>query len=105
MRRVGDSSAGSLLAENDEVIEVWYLLGCAFMACTPPNPESANHYWENALTMLTEVKEGIEQTIHDDEDAENELEVIECQIIDVKKKLGKYKDDEDEQAEDMEDSD
>ena len=23
---------GSLLAENDEVIEIWYLMGCAFQA-------------------------------------------------------------------------
>lgn len=100
---------GSLLAENDEVIEVWYLLGCAFMACTPSNPDSANYYWENALTMLTKVKEGIEQSLgddDDDDDAENELEMIECQIIDVKKKLGKYKEDdsENEGDEDMEDS-
>lgn len=52
---------GSLLAQNDEIIEVWYLLGCAFMACTPPNPESAHYYWENALTMLNKTKEGLEE--------------------------------------------
>jgi len=95
---------GSLIAQNDEVIEVWYLLGCAFMACTPPNPESAHYYWENALTMLNKVKKGLEESIDDyddDECIENELEVIECQIIDVKKKLGKYK--EDDEDEDMED--
>lgn len=100
---------GSLLAENDEVIEVWYLLGCAFMACSPPNPESAHHYWENALTMLTRAKEGLEQMVGDDEDdddgIENELEAIECQIIDVQKKLGNYEEEEeDEEDDDMEDS-
>eukprot|EP00571_Detonula_confervacea_P016773 CAMPEP_0172298132 /NCGR_PEP_ID=MMETSP1058-20130122/913_1 /TAXON_ID=83371 /ORGANISM="Detonula confervacea, Strain CCMP 353" /LENGTH=499 /DNA_ID=CAMNT_0013007373 /DNA_START=115 /DNA_END=1614 /DNA_ORIENTATION=- len=99
---------GSLLAENDEVIEVWYLLGCAFMACTPPNPESAHYYWENSLTMLTKAKENLEEIGDDDDDDgcnENELEVIECQIIDVQKKLGIYEeDDEDGEDEDMEDS-
>ena len=102
---------GSLLSENDEVIEVWYLLGCAFMACTPPNLESANYYWETALTMLTKAKESLEESIGDganDDDgfSENELEAIECQIIEVKKKLGKSEedDDENEEDEDMEDS-
>ena len=88
---------GSLLAENDEVIEVWYLLGCAFLACTPSNLESAHHYLENALSMLTNVKEDLEESIGDDENDENELEAIECQIIEVKKKLGTYKDEEDEE--------
>ena len=93
---------GGLLAENDEVIEVWYLLGCAFMACTPPNEESAHYYWENALTMLTRAKEGLEQQVDDDDDGyiENELEAIECQILEVKEKLGRG----DEDDEDMEDS-
>jgi len=91
---------GSLLAENDEVIEVWYLLGCAFMACTPPNPESAHYYWENALSMLNNVKEGMEATIgEDDDDAENELEAIAMQILDIKKKLGKG--DGDEEMDDL----
>jgi hypothetical protein len=81
---------GSLLAENDEVIEVWYLLGCAFMACTPSNLESAHHYLETALSMLTKVKDDLENSIGDADVDENELEAIECQIIEVKKKLGTY---------------
>jgi tetratricopeptide (TPR) repeat protein len=88
---------GSLLAENDEVIEVWYLLGCAFMASTPSNLESAHHYLENALSMLTKAKEDLEESLGDDENDENELEAIECQIIEVKKKLGTYNDDRDEE--------
>jgi hypothetical protein len=87
---------GSLLAEDDEVIEVWYLLGCAFLASTPSNMDSAHHYLENALTMLTKLKEDMEESMGDDENDENELDAIECQIIDVKKKLGTYKDEEDE---------
>ena len=90
---------GSLLAENDEVIEVWYLLGCAFLACTPSNLDSAHHYLENALTMLTKLKEDLEESMGDDENDENELDAIEFQIIEVKKKLGTYTDEEDESKE------
>lgn len=89
---------GSLLAENDEVIEVWYLLGCAFLACTPSNLDSAYHYLENALSMLTKLKEDLEESVGDDENDDNELDAIECQIIEVQKKLGTYKDEEDESS-------
>jgi len=75
---------GSLLSENDEVIEVWYLLGCAFMSCSPPNPDSARHYWENAVDMLTKAKEQME---HSSEDVACELEVIQSQLEEVTKKL------------------
>lgn len=93
---------GSLLAENDEVIEVWYLLGCAFMACTPSNDDSAHYYWESALSMLLKVKEDLEKSLEEDEDAndEYELEVVESQIIEVKKKLGTYTDESSEHEED-----
>ena len=81
---------GSLLAEDDEVIEVWYLLGCAFMACTPSSNESAHYYWDNALSMLTKAKDDLENTLEEDYDldAEQQLEAIECQITEVKSKLG-----------------
>ena len=81
---------GSLLAENDEVIEVWYLLGCAFMACTPSNNESAHYYWEHTLSMLTKVKEDLNKSLEEEHDAndEYELDAIECQITEVKSKLG-----------------
>jgi hypothetical protein len=93
---------GSLLAENDEVIEVWYLLGCAFMACTPSNDDSAHYYWESALSMLLKVKEDLEKSLEVEEDAndEYELEVVESQIIEVKKKLGTYSDEDSEHEED-----
>lgn len=74
---------GSLMAENDEVIEVWYLLGCAFMSCTPPSQDSARHYWENAIEMLTKAKEQLE---HSEEDI-HELEVVQSQLEEVTKKL------------------
>ncbi len=96
---------GSLMAEDDEVIEVWYLLGCAFKACLPPNEDSAKYYWENALTMLNKVKEELESTLDDDEDGykENELDAIESQIIEVQKKLGIRQGDGEDDDGDMDD--
>jgi len=73
---------GSLLAENDEVIEVWYLLGCAFMSAS--NPDSARHYWENAIEMLSKAKEQLENS---GEDANCELEVLQSQMAEVTSKL------------------
>jgi len=79
---------GSLMAENDEVIEVWYLLGCAFMACSPPQTHSAHYYWDQCMTMLIKVKQDMEECLDgDDENANDELEAIEQQIGEVRKKL------------------
>jgi hypothetical protein len=79
---------GSLMAENDEVIEVWYLLGCAFMACSPPQIDSAYYYWDQCMSMLIKVKQDIQECMDDDnENAEGELEAIEEQIGQVKQKL------------------
>eukprot|EP00978_Attheya_sp_CCMP212_P038741 scaffold195060_cov36-Attheya_sp.AAC.2 len=91
---------GSLLAENDEVVEVWYLLGCAFMACNPPDSQRAREYWEQALEMLEKVKEGMGQDVSfggaaaddsdDDSEATNEeLAEINCQLEEVTDKLSK----------------
>lgn len=79
---------GSLMAENDEIIEVWYLLGCAFMACSPPQIDSAYYYWDQCMSMLIKVKQDIQEYMDDDnENAEGELEAIEEQIGQVKQKL------------------
>ena len=83
---------GSLLAENDEVADVWLLMGCSFAALSPPNNDAARYYWETALSMLNTAKEGLEDMIGDD-DAENEcleqeLQSIQCQLEEVKAKLG-----------------
>ena len=90
---------GSLLAENDDVVEVWYLLGCAFMACNPPDSQRAREYWEQALEMLEKVKEGMDQDVSfggaaddsdDDSEATNEeLAEINCQLEEVTDKLSK----------------
>lgn len=78
---------GSLLAENDEVIELFFLLGCAFEALSPPDVGTASHYWQAALTMLTKVKKGIEEE-GGDEDVDNDgLEGVIDQMNEIKERL------------------
>lgn len=84
---------GSLMAENDEIIEIWYLVGCAAMAANPSNPEMAMYHWTRATEMLTKVKVALEEKLsvgNDDADQtaniQEELEVIQAQIDEVKKK-------------------
>lgn len=82
---------GSLLAENDEVADVWLLMGCSFAALSPPNNDAAKYYWETALSMLNAAREGLEVMIeHDAENEclEQELQSIQCQLEEVKAKLG-----------------
>lgn len=50
---------GSLLAENDEVIETWFLLGCAFSSIDPKNIDASKHYFETSLTMLENLKKTV----------------------------------------------
>lgn len=75
---------GSLLAENDEVIEVWYLMGCAFAAA--PDLDAAAQYWGRTLEMLLKLKESLEMGIDDDEERDQLQDVI-VQIEDVRKRL------------------
>lgn len=84
---------GSLLAENDEVPECYYLLGCAFMAAA--NEELASYYWSRALELLTsiqnELEKAAEETDMNDDVEDDELEVqmqaIACQIEEISSKL------------------
>ena len=67
---------GSLMAENDEVIETWYLLGCAFQSiasvstststatATHNHYDASKHYFDNTLQMLIKTKEQMEQQGH-----------------------------------------
>jgi len=79
----------SLLAENDEVIEAWYLMGCAFAAASPPDLDAAAQYWDRALELLTKVKDHMELIADDAEydDDENPLHEINIQIEEVHKRL------------------
>lgn len=81
---------GSLLAEEDEVVEVWYLLGCAFdMMQQPTHPDLAQHYWESALQMLLKVQEQLKQEVdyEDDDDVLEQLTEVEGQIQEIQNKL------------------
>lgn len=92
---------GSLIAENDEVIEVWYLLGRAFMTCDPPDSEAAAQYWEKALEMLLTVKVGLEESLAagevevEAEDLKQQLAEIALQIEEVEAKLAELEDSDD----------
>lgn len=84
---------GSLMAENDEVVETWILAGDAFAAADPAEEKLASYYWTRAVEMLETVEQSLQQQIseckdHDEEDVLNqELEEIKCQIEAVQGKL------------------
>eukprot|EP00538_Stauroneis_constricta_P002317 CAMPEP_0119552522 /NCGR_PEP_ID=MMETSP1352-20130426/5481_1 /TAXON_ID=265584 /ORGANISM="Stauroneis constricta, Strain CCMP1120" /LENGTH=485 /DNA_ID=CAMNT_0007598765 /DNA_START=14 /DNA_END=1471 /DNA_ORIENTATION=+ len=103
------SILGSLLAQNDEVIEIWYLTGCAFCATTTASrgskiDDSARYYLTRAMEMLMDTQKSVkEQQQYADDDEEDELEEqleeLACQIEDVQAKLdelGPGGDDDDE---------
>ena len=86
------SVLGSLLAQNDEVIEIWYLTGCAFCAKKPPLTDTARFYLERAKEMLTNIRKAMkdqEQWVDDSEKQEllEQLEMNEVQMKDVQTKL------------------
>jgi len=79
---------GSLLAENDEVVEIWFLVGCAFSQYSTPNIDAASYYWKSALDMLVKVKSELENGT-DMEDDSNivQLDEINAQIEEINTKL------------------
>lgn len=86
------SVLGSLLAQNDEVVEIWYLTGCAFAAKTPPLADAALFYLERAQAMLADIRKGLTQELQfvDDEERmelEQELELNGEQMKDVSVKM------------------
>ncbi|GMI04955.1 hypothetical protein TrLO_g2844 [Triparma laevis f. longispina] len=52
---------GSILCENDEVVETFFLLGCAF--ATLGDSENAMTYLNRAKEMLEKVKKGMEEEL------------------------------------------
>jgi hypothetical protein len=99
---------GSLLAENDEVAEIWYLTGDAFAAMNPPNVELAAHYWETTEEMLTSVKESMVQGSLEAESEEEahdlraQLEEVTSQLKEVRTKLAELPVNESRDAQTME---
>ena len=55
------SVLGSLLAQNDEVIEIWFLTGCAFASKRPPLVEAATFYFDRTMQMLQDIKKALQQ--------------------------------------------
>lgn len=91
------SVLGSLLAQNDEVIEIWYLTGCAFAAKKPILTDTATFYLERAKEMLTDIRKAMkdeEQFIDESERPEfmEQLEMNESQMKDVQSKLDELPD-------------
>jgi tetratricopeptide (TPR) repeat protein len=78
---------GSLIAENDDVVEIWYLLGCAFELDRESEAGLACYYWHHALRMLEKVKQDLKQQDEDDDEVIEELNMCEDQIQDIKNKL------------------
>ena len=83
---------GSLLAQNDEVIEIWFLTGCAFAAKTPPLADTAKFYLERAKEMLIDTQNVLEQELQyignsEQRDLEEQLEMNAAQMNDVQTKL------------------
>jgi len=83
---------GSLMAVDDEVIEIWYLLGCAAMATSPsPNPEMAMYHWTKATEMLNKVKLDLEEKLsegrnEDTEEIQQEMEMVKSKLEEIKSK-------------------
>ena len=83
---------GSLLAQNDEVVEIWFLTGCAFAGKIPPLVDEAKFYLERAKEMLTDIQKALKeesQYVCDSErqDLEEQLEMNATQLQDVQSKL------------------
>jgi hypothetical protein len=100
---------GSLLAENDEVAEIWYLMGNAFAAMNPPNVELAVNYWERTNEMLTSVKESLvqgcleAQSDEETQDLQMHLEEVTLQVEAVQSQLAEFPDNgDDDEAQAME---
>jgi hypothetical protein len=83
---------GSLLAQNDEVVEIWFLTGCAFAARNPTMVDSAQYYLQRTMEMLVDIKKALQQEVEYAEEAEklgieDDLKENQNQIEDVQAKL------------------
>lgn len=90
------SVLGSLLAQNDEVVEIWFLAGCAFALKNPSTADAATHYLERAMEMLKKVREVLENNAKfcsGDElsEVQEELDENRIQMEDVQSKLDALK--------------
>lgn len=94
---------GSLLAENDEVIELFDLLGDTFSSksrlfsrsTTQNDSELAVAYWERALDMLETAKVSIgqaqEQMLNEDDMIQRQFDEVLCRLDEINFKLDTFK--------------
>jgi tetratricopeptide (TPR) repeat protein len=103
------SVLGSLLAQNDEVVEIWFLTGCAFYAKKNDSAAgAARYYFQRTMEMLVDIRKALQQeakyTDADDEDEQQDiqaqLEENETQIEDTQAKLDELGANEDDDEED-----
>ena len=94
------SVLGSLLAQNDEVVETWYLMGCAYTLATIPGAAAAaRHYLLRAKEMLLQIQKSLQQeaqyssSMDDGEEIQIELTNNASQVQDVQTKLDELGDD------------
>lgn len=92
----------SLLAENDEVIEVWYLMGCAHAAASPPDVDAAAQYWGRALELLSKMKDHLELISANVEGDDQGIQEVNDQIQEVRKRLQEIGHDTDTGMDDVE---
>jgi len=85
---------GSLLAENDEVVEIWFLMGEAFAAMS--QTDVAAYYWERAKDMLECVRQSLEEEIveragelegEEEDELQRQVDEVTCQLEDIGAKL------------------
>jgi tetratricopeptide (TPR) repeat protein len=103
------SVLGSLLAQNDEVVEIWFLTGCVFHAKKNASGDSAaRYYFQRTMEMLVDIRKALGKEAQyadtdneeEQEDIQAQLEENETQIEDVQAKLDELGPDEDEDEED-----
>jgi hypothetical protein len=108
------SVLGSLLAQNDEVVEIWFLMGCAFHAKkNDSGAGAARYYFQRTMEMLVDIRKALQQEAQyadadneeEQQDIQAQLEENETQIEDTQAKLDELGPDEDEEDDDGDEED
>ena len=85
---------GSLLAENDEVVEIWQLTGDVFASMEPPVADAAIHHWERAVEMLRAVKKSLDNEaleVEDDDEVQCQIDEVVCHLEELQSKISDMK--------------
>lgn len=82
---------GSLMSENDEVIEIWFLAGDAHAFLN--FPDVAQQYYERSIEMFQQVQQSLEQELdmcdgeEQEEEIQQQVDEITCQLEEIQQKL------------------